>query len=165
MPSVISTILAKIEAGKDLPDEFENLLPGTYEIKSEWTGVYNCIAFAANETHRKWWPVPFDEGRKDRYWPEGAPRTEKLKSFVRAFEICGGYRPCDDDQLENGIEKVAIFMRGSKPTHMARQLLDGKWVSKLGDKQDIHHNSLHEVEGRIYGTVVRILCRDVVSAT
>jgi hypothetical protein len=159
MPSVIASILEKLQAEEDLPSEFENLLPGTFEITSEWSGVYNCIAFAANDTHRKWWPVPLADARKDRYWPEGAPRTEKLRSFVRAFEIEGGYQPCDSVELENGVEKIAIFMRGPKPTHMARQLPNGKWASKLGDKEDIHHNSLHEVEGRIYGTVARILCR------
>lgn len=161
MPSVISSVLEKFQAEKDLPNEFENLRPGTFEIKSEWTGIYNCIAFAANETHRKWWPVAIQDGRKDRYWPQGAPRTEKLRSFVRAFEIEGGYRPCDSDELEEGIEKVAIFMRGPKPTHMARQLENGKRASKLGDKEDIHHNSLNQVEGKLYGTVARILCREV----
>lgn len=163
MPSVIASILEKLEAAKDLPMEFENLLPGTFEVKSEWTGIYNCIAFAANETNRKWWPVPMEDARKDRYWPEGAPCTEKLRSFIRAFEIEGGYEVCSDSGIEEGVEKLAIYMRGAKPTHMARQLPSGKWASKLGDKEDIHHNTLHEVEGAIYGTVAKILCRKVAS--
>lgn len=159
MSSVISSILEKLEAEKDLPLEFEKLASGTFEIKSPWTAVYNCIAFAAGETHRKWWPIHLADARADRYWPDGAPRTEKLKSFVRAFEIEGGYKPCDSDALEIGVEKVAIYMKGPKPTHMARQLPNGKWASKLGDKQDIHHDTLHEVEGKIYGQAVRILSR------
>jgi hypothetical protein len=159
MPSVIASILERLQAEKDLPKEFENLRPGTFEVKSEWTAVYNCIAFAANETHRKWWPIPLEHARADRYWPENAPRTEKLSSFITAFEIEFGYKPCETDTVEDGIEKVAIYKKGEKPTHMARQLPDGRWISKLGDKHDIAHNSLAEVEGRQYGRVAQILCR------
>ena len=99
--------------------------------------------------------------RKDRYWPEGAPRKENLDSFIAAFRTLG-YEPCDTEELEQGIEKVAIFLKPKNvPTHMARQLPDGTWTSKLGDKQDIIHDNLRAVEGRTYGEVKQILCRPV----
>ncbi|HEX8140689.1 MAG TPA: hypothetical protein VF544_24195 [Pyrinomonadaceae bacterium] len=159
MPSVIGSILEKLQAAKDLPQEFENLLTGTFEVKSPWTAVYNCIAFAAGEDHRKWWPIPQEYARQDRYWPEGVSRKEEVKSFIAAFQTLG-YEPCESPELEEGIEKVALYVNSKDvPTHMARQLPNGKWISKLGDKQDITHDSLHQVEGKTYGTARQILCR------
>jgi hypothetical protein len=38
-----------------------------------------------------------------------------------------------------------------EPKHMARELADGVWGSKMGDAQDIHHHSLEGIEGDRYG--------------
>ena len=44
---------------------------------------YNCVAWAANDTKRIWWP---DE---DYYWPTKYPVIETIDNFVEAFEILG----------------------------------------------------------------------------
>ncbi len=77
------------------------------------------------------------------------------------------YEPCENSELEDDFEKVAIYVstkdeihapKGSV-THMARQLSDGKWTSKLGEDVDISHNTLQAVEGNVYGVVKQILKR------
>ncbi|MGH7151714.1 MAG: DUF7689 domain-containing protein, partial [Planctomycetota bacterium] len=42
--------------------------------------------------------------------------------------------------------------------HLARQIEDGRWTSKLGEREDIVH-ALRGVEGGSYGRVARILMR------
>lgn len=130
--------------------------------RSPATPEYNCIAFAANEDFRWWWPIPEDS----YYWPENVPREENLEAFVKAFETLG-YVACDNDNFENGFEKVAVYVDESgKPKHAARQLRNGKWISKLGNYIDVEHELdclreyLLNVGGTDYGTVAVVLKRE-----
>jgi hypothetical protein len=120
---------------------------------SEATKDYNCIAWAAGQTDAWWWP----DDHKQAYWPEGAPREETLEAFFQTFGLLG-YVPCQDDQLESGQEKVALYALNGKPTHAARQLPDGQWTSKLGKEVDITH-TLRGLEGPRYGKVAAFLKR------
>ncbi len=44
-------------------------------------------------------------------------------------------------------EKIAIYVdTDGVPTHAARQLPDGSWTSKLGDWEDIQHQTLEALE-------------------
>jgi hypothetical protein len=52
-------------------------------------------------------------------------------------------------ELEHGVEKVAIYVDcDGVPTHAARQLADGTWTSKLGEWEDIQHDTLEAMEDR-----------------
>ena len=53
-------------------------------------------------------------------------------------------------RLEDGFEKVYLYMKLGKPTHAARQLCDGSWTSKLGKNVDISHE-LDGLKGNKYG--------------
>lgn len=178
MPTVIEELLKRASANRDISEAFKGLKPGEWQRTSEWDGRYNCIAHAAKDHKRKWWPLPIDHARKDRYWPEGAPRRVTVPAFINAFQIEEGYEPCDSAELEEGFEKVAIFITETGtsevpkggPTHMARQLPCGKWTSKLGNEWDICHDNLQSVEGEQYGKLNQVLCRrkrtlPIVSAT
>ena len=112
---------------------------------------YNCIAFAAGDITRLWWPpVPRVPGFY--YWPDGAPAKETLDAFMSAFASLG-YTPCDSLNLETGIEKVAFFVKpDGVPGHVAIQRENGMWRSKLGNWEDIEHN-LRDLECTMYGTV------------
>ncbi|SRR6266478_2827046 len=120
---------------------------------------YNCIAWAAGENHRRWWPI-----RLGGYWwpPQLPPEDETLENFIRAFELLG-YRKCRwrKSKLENGIEKIAIFVDDKEvPTHAARQLDSGMWTSKCGVQlEDIEHKTFAALEGRAYGLVAVFLKR------
>ena len=111
-----------------------------FAATSPATPEYNCIAWAAGETDRWWWPDPMRLGA----WPPGVPRQETLEAFLQAYETLG-YEPCESDTLDPGVEKVAIYVDDAgRPTHAARQLPSRKWTSKLGRAEDIEHDSLHE---------------------
>lgn len=131
---------------------FPELSPGNYSITSPMTEQYNCIAWAAGDTKRPWWPQePF-------YWPPGVLRAETRRAFQDAFQSLGYYQVATSDASEEGLEKIALFEQNGRPCHAARQLPDGRWSSKLGDLFDIAHR-LHDLAGEHYGTVVLILQR------
>jgi hypothetical protein len=53
-----------------------------------------------------------------------------------------GYAPCAGDELEAGLEKVALYAdEHGEWTHAAPQLPDGWWTSKLGPEEDILHRT------------------------
>jgi hypothetical protein len=136
---------------------FPGLARGSYAITSPRTRRYNCIAWAAGDVSRWWWPGHPD----DEYWPASLPREETLDAFREAFASLG-YAACPGEEFEPGFEKVALFAAATgEPTHAARQLPGGRWSSKLGTLEDIEH-ALHDLKGMEYGTVVLILKRPVV---
>jgi hypothetical protein len=71
---------------------------------------------------------------------------------VAAFATLG-YEPCEGEAVEPGWERIALYGTADGVlTHAARQLLNGRWTSKLGCWEDIEHG-LHDLEGEAYGTV------------
>lgn len=150
-----------------MPDGLENLFAGLrgagYQISSEQDHSYNCIAWAADDITRWWWPInpPFS------YWPGEVASDVTPQSFIRAFEKLG-YKPCEDGRPEEAFEKVAIFVDSSNtPTHMARQLPNGYWTSKLGGLEDIQHETLEQLEGPhpAYGKAAQFLKRRISAAS
>jgi hypothetical protein len=130
-----------------------------FRITSEVDFDYNCIAWAAGDTHRFWWPGVQGERRGPYYWPEGVPYIVTLEAFAQALAT-EGYEPCATGDLENGVEKAAIFAwPNGRPRHAARQLEDGTWTSKIGEDVDICHNSLEGMAGAAYGQPVMFLRR------
>jgi hypothetical protein len=147
-------------AGSWDASEFPDLTIDNHTITSPATRRYNCIAWAAGETTRKWWP----DSRNIGWWPPGIKRVETIEAFVEAYGTLG-FRLCFDGSLQRGMEKVAIFGKRAAagepplPTHAALQLESGVWTSKLGDLEDITHATVEAVRGPIYGTVICFLER------
>src|SRR5437764_862202 len=82
----------------------------------------NCIAWAVGDLEKWWWPSP------DSYWPPNLPHENTLVNFVLMFES-RGYQTCETNELENGFEKIAMYISDDgKPTHAARQLISGLWT-------------------------------------
>ncbi len=146
---------------------FENLAASGFDIvndcKSDRTidlsVHYNCVGWAAGDDKQWWWP--WDLG--GYYWPPGLPKelpgTETLQNVINAFKTVR-YSECTSGEIEEGFEKVALFANyRNKPTHAARSLSDGSWTSKLGEGEDIRHQTLLALEGRRYGKAVVFLRR------
>jgi hypothetical protein len=114
---------------------------------------YNCVAWAACDTEKNWWP--FGE-----WWPPNVKRQTTLDCFVEVFEGLK-YQICGNGELESGFEKVAIYTRDGRPTHMARQLPSGKWTSKSGTLYDIALADLDGLSGGRIGRVTRFMRRRV----
>jgi hypothetical protein len=126
-----------------------NLSPKNYIETSEASDEYNCAGWAVNPADPGlWWPMP---GQPEYYWPPGARRDNTLEAFVEGFGTLG-YEVCDNADLEPGFEKIAVYaLHGDSPQHVALQLPDGRWTSKLGDDEDIEHTTLHALTNGPYG--------------
>jgi hypothetical protein len=141
------------------PSDFPSLNNSNCRETSPSKRRYNCIAWAAGDTTRKWWPDFAHQG----HWPQGITREETISAFVQAYETLG-YKLCFDERLETGIEKIAIYGieipgQGIEPTHAARQLENGEWTSKLGDFEDISHTTLDALNGPVYGRMICCVSR------
>ena len=67
------------------------------------------------------------------YWPRRVPKSYSLVALQPAVATVG-YAPCATEDLEKDIEKIALFANDAgECKHVARQLPDGSWTSKLGD--------------------------------
>lgn len=132
--------------------DFPRLTPANHQVTSPATRSYNCVAWAAGEVVRWWEP--------GKFWP--CPLLGKdftVDDMVEAFRTIG-YDLCADDTLEPGFEKVALYAEAlDDPTHASRQLLDGRWTSKLGPDEDIEHDTADDVAGGLYGDVVQFMRR------
>jgi hypothetical protein len=134
----------------ELPEwkpDFPRLDNSSHHITSEPTVDYNCIAWAASSSDDWWWPDP----NYTSFWPENIERKETIEIFIEAFSMLG-YEICESRLIEEGFEKVCIYLDvTNKPTHMARQLPNGNWTSKLGNGHDIEHYNLEAINGTLYG--------------
>jgi hypothetical protein len=136
-----------------LEDIFPGLHGQAHQITSPKDQRYNCIAYAAGDTRNWWWPSEFEED----FWPAGVDREETIPAFRDAFATLG-YIVCNDDGLEAGYEKIAIFALAGVPKHAAKQLPTARWTSKLGPMEDIEH-ALHDLTGMAYGSVALVMKR------
>ncbi len=143
---------------QDINTALPNLEQSNHQITSPPDYSYNCIAWAAGEDDRWWWPdLPPDT----YYWPEDVPRAVTIDAFVQAFKT-KNYKVCEDGNLVEGIEKIALYVDANdKPTHMARQLPSGRWTSKCGSWCDISHEDPEVVADGTYGKVGAYLYREL----
>jgi hypothetical protein len=137
-------------------EQLERLFPGLrgqpFVRTSPATPRYNCTAWA-NGSAERWW-----DPSKGYFWSKGIPRDGTIESYVKLFELCG-FVSCGSDSLEVGIEKIAIYGHGFAFKHVARQLDNGSWTSKLGKLADIEHRELQWLVGKAYGVVVLYMSR------
>ena len=135
-----------------LKERFPLLKLEPFEVTSPEDYRYNCIAWAAGENSRVWWPF-------GSYWPAQVARSTTVNAFIAAYRT-HGYTPCNSRDVEVGVEKVAIYVGPDyQVLHAARQLSDGRWTSKLGLYVDVAH-TLTGLEGNEYGRVAQILMRE-----
>jgi hypothetical protein len=145
--------------GSWVEGDFPALSEHNSYVTSHATKHYNCIAWAAGEDFRRWWPDPMGVG----FWPASAPREVTMQAFLVAFATLG-FEPCGDGAFEAGVEKIVLMGRGDAtgwivPTHAARQLESGAWTSKLGSLEDIRHETVDVIEGPLYGEAVEYMSR------
>lgn len=139
---------------KDLLEQaYPSLTRGSYEIRSPEDNSYNCVAWAAEDISRWWWP----DFLQIAYWPETVPRVETPAAFVQTFNLIG-YMVCETPDYERCYEKIAIYSRDATLTHVAKQLANGRWTSKLGESVDIEHDTLSGLRD-LYGEPIIFLKR------
>lgn len=132
---------------------FPQLAAAGYAITSNIDPEYNCAAFAADETE-EWW----DPYNPDGVWPNDIDRDIEIRCFLELFER-QGFTVCADSSLEAGYEKVVFYTDGGEFRHVARQLPDGRWKSKLGELEDIEHDTLDALICQNYGNPTHFMRR------
>jgi hypothetical protein len=130
---------------------FPRLTSTNHRITSPPDDRYNCIAWAVGET-RNWW-------QPGAWWPIPADSKDGSVGTLIAALSAVGFELCPDGSTEQGVEKIIGYSNGAGYTHAARQLPSGKWTSKLGELEDIEHDSPDDVAGGLYGAVVQFLKR------
>jgi len=147
-------------SAQEIESDFPRLAVEGCAITSPKTEDYNCAAWAGGDMTEKWDP----DKTSGRYWPKEIPRSLDLETFIQLYHYEGGYSPCLDGSLEDGYEKLALFLNPSNEvTHVARQVPFGEWTSKLGGGEDIRHKTLTGLEGAFYGKVAQFLKRRISS--
>ena len=160
-------------AQRSLLRAFSNLRKNrNWRLRSPWSDSYQCVAWAACHTDRKWWPYHHSEF----YWPPNLPRITPspfsslppptpVDYLVQGF-VTLGYARCVRRDFEFGYQKVAIYANDGGATHMARQhFFSNVWLSKPGYLEDIIHEDLRDIEGDMeitagtYGEVAQVLKR------
>ncbi len=123
---------------------FPNLASEGFEIIDEPSEQYNCIAYATGYTDRRWDP----NGRD--YWPSWATETARIESLIEVFTGLG-YERCDDSHFGDGYQKVALYEIQGAAKHVAIQMPNGLWRSKMGKGPVIEHRSPESLSGGMYG--------------
>ena len=115
---------------QDYDRDFPNLRKLGYSRTSD-PHYHNCIAYAAGDLQRAWWPDEHPPNSSN-YWPPGVPHHEETVAvFTQAFATLG-YSLCADGKWEPGYEKLAIYTWRGLVRHMAKQQANATWRSKLG---------------------------------
>jgi len=143
-----------------LEQRLPRLASSRYEVTSDATNRYNCLAWALGDATRWWAPV---DGERT-YWPAEVPREWSLATVQAVLQL-EGFAPCEGGALAEGTGKVALYADEVSATHVARQLPNGRWTSKLGSDCDIEHE-LEALEGfddspvaYRYGRIVAFMSR------
>lgn len=111
----------------DLEIKWPKLSIAGYQVTSPKSEEYNCFAWAVEENDRWWQPIPGEQF----YWPDGVPQEETLEAYVQAYQTLG-YERADNEILETGYQKIAIYVDlNDIPTHAARQLPNGRVRSTI----------------------------------
>lgn len=143
----------------------------SFEIKSEPTQSYNCIAWAMGFDDRWIDPGPDNNIARKKWWPEGVARDFKPDTLIAAFEALG-FERSDDGLEEDGYDKVALYkvsplinpftmqkIADEGWSHAARVLSANLYHSKIGESFDIHHRSGDVFKGPLYGEVFQFMKR------
>lgn len=132
---------------------FPNLTKENHRNTSPDDYVYNCMAWACGDTKHWWEP----SGEPWHFWIH-TQFSYSIDSHLKAFSIVGFKERSDSDEFEPEFEKVAIYIGADGlPKHFARQKENGLWTSKLGEAQDIEHDTLEAIECDDYGKAEIIL--------
>ena len=125
--------------------EFPKLKDVHQKKTSDEDPKYNCIAWAFEDNLNFWWPS------RRGYWPLSHEGLSCLQAFEQLFREWGWERT-ENQSLEKGYKKIALYIMNGEPTHAARLMENGMWTSKLGVNIDLSHE-LEELEGPVYGSI------------
>lgn len=112
------------------------------EITSPKDLCYNCVAWSLGiDSH---WVEPYlSNGIKVEpwaVWPNTDDVGHDIDTYVKMYRG-EGFVKAARGNLEAGFDKIVIYWNETSKTfnHVARQMEDGQWWSKLGRASDVQH--------------------------
>lgn len=147
-PVNYSFALSETAIKKHLPKLSE---ASNFEFTSPKTDDYNCVAWAL-ASEDEWIQFQDENGEWDI----------RLTRYIAYFRSNGFVESTNTQPIE-GVIRIALYAdeKTNEFTHIARQLPDGKWTSKLGEWEDITHNSLEVLAGGFYGVPIVLMERKI----
>lgn len=129
---------------------FPNLNTNNFTFESLRDEDYNCVAWI-HEIQDEWIQFKDVHGSYDI----------SINRYIEYFKEFG-YKISENKNLEKGVVKIAIYCdsRANEFKHVARQLPNGKWASKLGDWEDIIHENPDVLFGKLYGNDLIIMQKE-----
>ena len=136
---------------------FPNLRNEGFIVIDPPSDLYNCIAYAAEDRSRWWDHTP------RRYWPSYATRSKRIESLQEVFNGLG-FQECEDDSVEPGYQKIALYEDQGAWEHASVQMPNGAWRSKMGEGPVIEHRSPSSLSGGPYGNATVYMRRTIDAA-
>lgn len=117
--------------------------PEGFIVTSPVDRAYNCVAWVLHDKSMWWQP-----GRGGFYWPkELDPDDDGPEAYLRLMRL-HGFSECPNGDLEEDVEKICLYFDDDGEfSHVAMQVEDGWWSSKLGQSHDISHERLSDLYG------------------
>lgn len=110
---------------------------------------YNCFSWAINKPD--YWRSLGGYGFPELKGVDDSIFDDSVQSYVTIFGQYG-FSVCQETKPEKGFVKIVLYGNDAgKWTHVARQLDNGEWTSKMGDYEDIKHIDVDCVGGGSYG--------------
>jgi hypothetical protein len=122
-----------------------------FQVLGPATMNYNCIAWAVGVTNQWVWPIK--------------PGKEPSVADFDVLFGKHGYRRVKglNFDLKTGTQKIVLYGKRKgqtwEPTHVARQLFDGSWSSKLGNLPLVRHLEPSDLDGGVYGVPIAVYVR------
>lgn len=135
--------------GEEIEINWQNLkLNQNFHFTSLKRKGFNCVGYALDLVNKDIDMFWF----RDMYGLDGAKLDHSVNGYAKCFRDYFGYEICDDGQVENGFNKIALYSDTDNDfTHIAKQLENGNWTSKMGTYEDIEHYNLEALSGTLYG--------------
>lgn len=144
--------LTLTQTPEEIKEKWPNLTNDNARTTSEFDRFYNCLGFAVGDSDNWWWPIK----KQGIFWPKDFPLINSTPNILKMLNVMFAYEECNSGEFEEGYEKIAIYgiKESYTPKHYAIQTSDGKWKSKLGELEDIEHDTLEALNGFFYGVPI-----------
>jgi len=134
-----------------------NLTDDQFEYKSDVDPKYNCVAWVLGITNR------FIDPDSELTWPVELEKNYSIETYVSYFKK-QGFRICSDDKYDDNIIKIALYAdEHGDFAHVAIQVNEKIWWSKMGRLDDIQHKTLNSLAATKqcgdYGNVYAYMCK------
>lgn len=130
-----------------------------FEITSDCTPAYNCIAWALG-MNDVWVGLDHPSNYSWDWWPEEVSCDERTESLIALFEHFG-FELTNNPNPEDEYDKVALFADEEGWTHAARVIGDNVLHSKIGTAWDIHHSGGSVFSDTEYGSIYAYMKRSI----